>query len=127
MEINGTWAEQAEKKLNEEFKVGAYDRHAHAVKRYVLTSLLDFIRQDEEFAQAVVQGGTFEECIKAVVKGCGSSISDHEVCQRAVQFFFPGAKIHFQMVIDLIGDAAVEEEKPAKDAESVIINLADYL
>lgn len=122
-----TWAEQAEKKITEESKAGAYDIRAKAMKEYVLTALKDFIRQDEEFAQAIVQGGTFEECMKAVAKGCGNSISDLEVCQRAAQFYFPGAKIHFQMVIDLIGDAAAEEEKPAKDAESVIINLADYL
>lgn len=121
-----TWAEQAEKKLSEESKKGAYDRYASAMKDYVLTALKDFINQDYEFAQAVVQGGTFEECMKAVAKGCGKSISDLEVCQRAAQFYFPGAKIHFQMVIDLIGDAAVEEE-PARDAENLIINLADYL
>ena len=125
--MSGTvWAEQAEETLNKESKEGTYDRSASAMKTYVLTALKDFIHQDEEFAQAVAQGGTFNECMKAVAEKCGSSISDLEVCQRAVQFYFPGAKIHFQMVIDLIGDAAVEEE-PARDAENLIINLADFL
>lgn len=116
MDTTNTWIDIAEKKLNEESKAGTYDRYAKAMKDYVLTALKDFIRQDEEFAQAVAQGGTFNDCMKAVAKGCGNSISDLEVCQRAAQFYFPGAKIHFQMVIDLIGDAAAEEEKPAIDA-----------
>lgn len=56
-------------------------------------ALVEFCRQTEEFAQAVVQGGSFEQCMVAVAKGVGNSISDLDAYRRAVQFYFPGAGI----------------------------------
>ena len=94
------------KKLAEEAKSGSYDVRAGAMKSAVRKALEDFCRQDVEFAQAVVQGGTFADCMKAVSKGVGSSISDLEASRRAVRFYFPGAEIRMSMTVDLIGDAA---------------------
>lgn len=99
------WAEKAEKKLDEG-KSKVVGQKEKAMASAVLEALKDFCRQDAEFAQAIVQGGSFADCMKAVAKGVGNSISDLDAYKRAVQFFFPGAKIKMQMTIDLIGDAA---------------------
>ncbi len=117
------YQERALEKLEKEYKAGSYDKYASAMKSAVLKALKDFVKQDAEFAQAVVQGGSFEDCMKAVAKGCGSSISDLDAYQRAVQFYFPGAKIRFTMTIDLIG-AAGQKEEPAK---GVILDLYQLL
>lgn len=115
------YLEQALKKLEEESASGSFDKYAAVMKKAVRDTLEDFCRQDEEFAQAVVQGGSFTDCMKAVAKGCGSGISDLEAYTRAVQFYFPGAKIKMQMSIDLIGDAAAEQ--PA----GIILDFTQFL
>ena len=110
--------EKAIKRLKEESKQGKYDRYGNAVKASVLEALEDFIGQDEEFAQAIVEkNGSFEGCIAAVVKGCGSSISDIEVYRRAVGYYFPGATVRFKMEIDRIGSAAEGVEKKSNVQE----------
>ena len=111
-------------KLDAEAKKGSYDKYAAAMKSAVLKALKDFVKQDAEFAQAVVQGGTFEDCMKAVAKGCGSSISDLDAYKKAVQFYFPAAQIRMTMTIVLIGaaagkSAAQEPEQP----KGVILDL----
>ena len=118
------YQERALEKLEKEYKAGSYDRYAQIMKEGVKNALTDFINQDEEFAQAVVQGGSFESCMKAVAKSCGSGLSDLTAYQRAVQFYFPGAKIRFTMTIDLIGDAAGQKEEPVK---GVILDLYQLL
>lgn len=95
------WEKQAIEKLRKEFKAGKYDRYANAMKNDVHRTLESFCKQDAEFAQAVVQGGSFEDCMKAVAKGCGSSISDLDAYRKAVRFYFPGADVRFQMTLDL--------------------------
>lgn len=101
----------------------------------VAEALRSFCRQDAEFAQAVDQGGSFAECMKAVAKGVGQSISDVDAFKKAVGFYFPGAKIRVQMTIDLVGDAArtepEQEQKPAlqvvKPAGPFVLDLDDFL
>ena len=88
----------------------------HATK----DALLSFCRQDDEFAEAVAQGGSFKDCMDTVAKDvAGGSISDLEAYRRAVQFYFKGADIHFQMTIDLIGALA-------DTAAPKILDLADF-
>ena len=112
--------EKAIKRIRDESKQGKYDRYGNAVKSAVLEVLEDFIGQDEEFAQAIVEkDGSFEGCVAAVVKGCGSSISDIEVYRRAVGYYFPGATVRFKMEIDLIGAAAEEPKKKGKKKANV--------
>ena len=89
--------------------------------------LKDFCRQDEEFAQAVAQGGSFKDCMTAVAKGVGGHISDLDAYKKAVRFFFPGADIRVQMSIDLIGNAAATEEPTAKKSTGIMLNLEDFL
>lgn len=119
------YLDEALKKLEEEYKAGSYDKYAAAMKKAVRDAVEDFCRQDEEFAQAVVQGGSFADCMKAVAKSCGSSISDLEAYRRAVRFYFPGAEIHMSMTIDLIGAAAGEDREPG--AASMILDFTQFL
>ena len=121
---------QAGEKLDKGYKAGKYDRYAQIMKESVLKTLKDFCGQDEEFAQAIVQGGTFEDCMKKVAAGCGNGISDLEAYRRAVQFYFPGAEIRCTMTVDLIG-AAAEPYTPKHAAEGggkgIMLDFTDFL
>ena len=64
-----------------------------------------FCEQQPEFEQAIEQSDkTFQECLDAVAKGIGKSMSDLEAYEKAVKFYFETAKVHFNMSIDLSGD-----------------------
>ena len=90
------------------------------MKSEVWAALLEFSQQSEEFAQAVVQGGSFQECMAAVAKGVGSSISDLEAYRRAAAFYFDGAKVEFQMKIQL------EPAQAEAPADHILIELSDF-
>lgn len=126
------WPTQAVKKLTEE-RTNVKGQIATAMAPAVFDTLKKFCLQEPEFAQAVVQGGSFGDCMKAVAKGVSTSISDIEAYRKAVQFYFPGAKIHFQMDIDLVGDAAkpetpvVPDPEPAQRPTVLSLSLADFL
>lgn len=108
-------------------KMGNYK--ADAMKKFVAEALQGFCRQDDEFAQAVVQGGSFKDCMKTVAgKVNGNHISDIDAYRAAVGFYFPGATIQFQMAIDLCGsviEAGAESAKPVEQTK--ILNLEDFL
>lgn len=127
-----SWAGQAVRKLDAE-KKDVKGQKETAMKGAVLAAVKDFCVQDEEFAQAVVQGGTFAECMKKVAAGIGNSISDLDAYKKAVQFYFPGAEVKMQLTIDLIGQAAGETEPVAAQPASVVeppkvinLDLADF-
>lgn len=119
------WYNQAVEKLADEAKNGKFDRYAAAMKGAVCDALKTFAQQDAEFAQAVVQGGSFEECMKDVAKDCGSAISDLEAYRRAVQFYFQGADVQFHMTVNLCPMVEEEEEQPRPQTK--FIDLADFL
>ena len=119
------WATQAHEKLQKERKAVSGKKET-AMADAVLDAIKEFCRQEPEFAQAVVQSGSFADCMKKVAAGVGSSISDLEAYKKAVQFYFPGAVVNMQLTIDLIGAAAdanelsgVSEQLAALDAEPV--------
>ena len=127
-----SWAGQAVRKLDAE-KEDVKGQKETVMKKAVLSAVKDFCMQDEEFAQAVVQGGTFAECMKKVAAGIGNAISDLDAYKKAVQFYFPGAEVKMQLTIDLIGKAAGETEpvaaQPAPVAEPpkmISLDLADF-
>lgn len=84
----------------------------NVVKRPVADTLISFCRQQEEFAQAVVQSEkTFADCVAHVVAGCGNALSDIEAYRKAVGFWFPGA------VVDMVLTLRMSEfEEPEKEA-----------
>lgn len=121
------WATQAVNKLTEEKKSVAGQKEK-VMSGAVLAALKDFCLQDEEFAQAIVQGGSFADCMKKVANGVGNSISDLDAYKKAVQFYFPGAEVKMQLAIDLIGKARGEAANDATPAPQPgkILNLADF-
>lgn len=107
------------KKELKEFKGGQMEA---VMKDRCAEVLCDFCKQDEEFAQAVVQSSkTFSDCLKSITDKYGKNakqqgISDLDAFKQMVQFYFAGAVIHLSMQIDLIGNAsapAIEIPKPS--------------
>lgn len=130
-----TFLEQAREKLKKELP-GVSGQKEGAVKLSVMEALLRFAEQDEEFAQAIVQGGSFKDCVASVCKGVGNSISDLEAYRRAAAFYFPGSTVRFEMHIDLIGEAggpsqSLRDSSPrrggSQEAGGLVIDLADFL
>jgi len=116
---------EAKKKLDEGVKA-RLDKYGEVMKQAVHDALLNFIAQDEEFAQAVAQGGSFADAMNAVAKEIkGQSISDMEAYGAAVRFFFPGAEIRVSMTIDLIGEGAGRIGMQ-HDNNAVIIDLSEF-
>lgn len=124
------WPTEAVKKLTDGKKTVKGGK-AQAMVGAVYDALKDFCLQDAEFAQAVVQGGSFADCMAAVAKGVGQSISDIDAFGKAVAFYFPGAKIRVQMSIDLIGDPARPEpdqlhDDPEPMSAGIVLSLLDF-
>ena len=98
-------------------KVG---RVENVIARPTADALLTFCKQNEEFAQAVVQGKSFEDCVKTVARNIGNACSDLTVYQKAVEFYFPGAVVEFQMNIKM----SKYEEQP----DNIIsLNFMDFI
>lgn len=123
------YIQQAIEKIDQEAKTAKGDWHVKAVKDCVVDKLKMFCQQDAEFAQAVVQGGPFEECLTASVKGAQNHTEDITVYRQAVQYYFPGADIKVTMTINLCGDVDTEN-LPAAEMEkkgAIVLNIEDYL
>lgn len=94
------------------------------VFRPVVAALEDFCRQDAEFAQAVVQGGSVEDCVKTVLKGVGNGVSDLEAYKRAAEFFFPGCVVEMKPTIYMSEHDVPDTDSAANKA--VVLDLADF-
>jgi len=116
--------EQAEEKLRKEFAAVSGQKEG-AMKTAVRDALLSFAKQEDEFAQAIVQGGGFKACMAAVAKGVGGSISDLEAYEKATRFYFPGSRVRFEMHVDLIGDAQAAPGA-GTEASGLIIDLSAF-
>ncbi len=91
-------------KIKKEYEAGKekLSQKGKAVGQAVIKALSEFCRQNGELAQAIEQSDKkITECIDHTVKGCGNAISDLEVYRRAADFYFKGATVEFQMVINL--------------------------
>lgn len=110
---------QAIEKLNAEYAEFTGDLYQSVMKSAVKEALVEFIQKNEEFAQAVVQGGNFADCMAAVSKGVKSSLPDIEAYRRAAGFYFPGATVRMDLVIQL-------EPAEAEQPNNIIIDLSDF-
>ena len=121
--------DEAKEKLDRELKSGYFDKYGNAMKSAVHQALLDFCRQDREFAQAVVQGGSFADCMKAVGKCVmGNSISDIQAYGAAVKFYFPGAGIDVKMSINLCAEVEKQAESQETGSDKgLILDLSAFL
>lgn len=117
------WYGQAKGKLEKESGAVKGQKEG-AMKGPVRNTLLDFCQQNEEFAQAVAQGGSFADCMKTVAKGVSSSISDLEAYKRAVSFYFPGAEIKVQMWIQLEPDT--EAPAASEDSGGLLLDFSEF-
>ena len=75
-------------------------KYAAVVMTSVVNALKVFAKQDEEFAQAILDG-SLAECGKAIEKALNGkkAVSDLDVYKVAVEHYFPGAVVEFEMVI----------------------------
>lgn len=110
------------------------NKYAGAVAPDVSAALADFCRQNEEFARAVLDGGTFGECLTAVAKEISGKrhISDLAVYQKAVEFYFPGAVIENMMIVhmsryELDKPEAEAAQTPPKAKKSIDLSLDSLL
>lgn len=112
-------------KIEEGLKAYKGDQYGRVMAPYIAGILKDFCGQNEEFAQAVVQGGSFEDCMKAVVKAVQKqAISDLDACRAAAGFYFPGSVVEFHMSIHMSRFEA-EEGRSAEDG--IVLRLEDFL
>ena len=114
-----SWQKQALEKLDKEYQNFKGNKYEEAVKKDVADVLRDFCRQNEEFAQAVVQGGAFKDCVAAVVAGVRSTLSDLEAYKRAAAFYFRGAQVKMELHIQLEPDAE-------EDGKLIRLDFADF-
>ncbi len=116
-------------KFKADLKAVKLTGHEKAVQPAVEAALADFCRQNAEFEQAVLQGESFADCLKACVKGVQGSISDLEVYKRAVAFYFPTAKVHMALTLDLGdgGSSNTPAEKPITVSSKVELSLDELL
>lgn len=97
-------------KLTAELTDAKLGKYENVVKPYVLDEICIFAKQNSEFAQAIEQSDkSFDDCLKATVKGAGASLEDLDVYKRAVAYYFPGADIKCTMTLDL-GDNGFSNE-----------------
>ncbi len=129
--MNTEIIEQAVEKIHRERDENkSLSKKGEAVGLSVVGTLITFCRQNAEFAQAIVQSDkNVGECIEYTVKDSGSSISDIEVYRKAVEFYFTGATVRFEMVLDLgdggFSNIASEPVTPAK--KPIRLSLDDLL
>ena len=92
-------------------------------------ALHTFCEQSEEFSRAVIQTDkTFDDCLKSVVSGIkGNAVSDLEVYQSAVEFYFPGAKIEFRMLIHMSEYETETEDSQEQHEEELALSLDSLL
>lgn len=114
-----SWQEQALEKLDKEYKDFKGNRYEAAMKKAVAEVLRDFCRQNEEFAQAVVQGGAFKDCMAAVAAGVTGALSDLEAYKRAAAFYFRSAQVKMELRIQLEPDAE-------EDGKLIRLDFADF-
>ena len=131
-----SYKDAAIKKLSEKPK--SLSRYAQAVSGATIEQLKSFCRQNNEFAQAVVQSkGTVAECLERSVKGCKDYSSDFSVFSKAVDFWFPGAIISYDIKLD-IGDGGfsnepeekapeVQQEQPRQPKRRIVLSLDELL
>ena len=109
-------ADKLASKLEAAKKCGKY---ANAVMDSVVNALKVFAKQDEEFAQAIIDG-SLVECGKKIEKALNGkkAVSDLDVYKVAVEHYFPGAVVEFEMVIKV----NPYEKDTAPEANKVSIN-----
>lgn len=91
------------------------NRYVDVVKKPVYDALVSFCSQSEEFAQAVAESDqTLNDCLKSVVDGVKSSLSDIEAYRRAAAFYFSECEVDMKLSIRM----SRYDDKPADESEA---------
>ena len=103
---------------------GITGQKENVIKSSVADALILFCEQNEEFDRAIEQSDkTFKHCIAWILRGIGTSISDIEAYRRAVEFYFPGAKIDMTMTIRM----SEFEESASTSSHDINLSLLDCI
>lgn len=117
-EVNNTISiiSQAVEKINRKEKPMKDDPFAVAIGEHIKKALTIFCEQNEEFARAVLDGGSANECIKSVADKIRTrkAVSDFDVFQLAVKYYFPVAVVDFVMKIRMSEYEPKAEQTEAK-------------
>ena len=113
---------KAKEKLEKEVDASKLHGAAEVILKPTVAALLEFCRQEDEFAQAIIENDkTIAACCEEIAKNAGRAISDLEVYKQAVKFYFPGADVEFQMRIDLC--ASVNGSSHKNDIKISLMDL----
>lgn len=93
----------AEAKLRKDSDPNLYDNiWDKTIAPPTAETLISFCRQSDEFAEAIVNGGSFRECIAKIAKDMNRwACGDFAVYGKAVEFYLPGAKVEYTVNIVL--------------------------
>lgn len=104
----------------EYFKYTGNGKVGKVIAKPTADALRSFCSQEPEFEQAIEQSGkSFDECIETISRGIGQAASDLSVFTKAVQFYFEGATISYNMTINMSGSVEAAEKKPYKKPETI--------
>lgn len=126
-----------------DMEVGEFqgDKYGKVIYKPVAEALKQFC-SNQQFAAAILASDkTLSDCCKAITKGVTNAISDIEVYRRAVQFYFAGADVKFDMRIILSGEnadvdnavdsvdnsPAVSDNVPDSGEDDSVISIFDIL
>ena len=115
------WQDKAIEKTTEQRKQVKGQKES-VMADLVLDMLHEFCIQSSAFAKAVTEGGSFADCMTAVAKGVGTSISDLEAYKKAVRFYMPDAEIIVQMQIRT--GVVSQKQEPS---QTMLLSLEDLL
>lgn len=119
-----TYTEKAIEKLDS-VSADTLEKKSRIVCDSVRNALKTFCLQSDEFAQAIVQGGDFKDCLKTALTGVTEGISDLELYIKAVGFYFAGAKVECEMKLDL-GDGGFSGADEKKEINLSLDSLFDF-
>lgn len=103
----------------------ADDAKASLMADATLKVLADFCSQSEDFAKAVIAGGTFGDCMKEASKGLGNYADGAEICKRCVQFYVPGAQVHSQWHVELPTEYTANRTQHKNQQNGFVLDLMD--
>lgn len=119
-------------KLSDQAVKACKGQKEQAMAPAVAQGLRGFCEQSCAFSRAVIDGGSLGDCLAAVAKGTGSSISDLDAMKKAVKFYFPNADVHMDLRIELPDEKheapalrLLPKEEPTGPV-SLVLNLEDF-
>lgn len=89
-------------------------------------ALCNFCRQSEVFAQKVVEGGSFADCVRSVMGINVYAMSDLDVYKKCAAYYFPAATIGMSITINEAFPVR-EEKEPAASSSVLNLKLDDFL